>query len=245
MIASLLALLAEPVYTALIAVAVASYLLFFRRALPALLPGTLQPQGTTQLSGQNFGRESEHMRDFGRAYAAGAIYLWDTVHGSPPQRLQPAAGTASGVEASASAEHKAALLAAVAAARGGEALSGGAWARLLSMLTVNPALAVLTEAGMPPSILQHRFVIGARPGAPMRVYTLGFVGTPQGGPRPDDKYTAHLLTIVSADLLAGAAETGPDADADALRCAVSHEVRPAAGVKRAESAMRPPFLAWP
>merc|ERR1719162_2940095 len=129
----------------------------------------------------------------------------------------------------------AALLSAVAAARGGEALSGGAWARLASMLTVNPALAVLTQAGMLPSILQHRFVIGTRPGAPIRVYTLGFVGTPQGGPRPDDKYTAHMLTIASADVLEAGAGAG--AEADELRCVVSHEVRPAAGLKRAESAM--------
>ena len=60
---------------------------------------------------------------------------------------------------------------------------------------------MLTHAGMPPSILQHRFVIGTRPGAPLRVYTLGFVGTPQGGPRPDDKYAARVLTIASGDLL--------------------------------------------
>jgi len=240
--ASLLAILAEPVYTALIAVAVASYFLFVRRAPPPLLPGTLQPQGTTQLSGHDFGRESEHLRDVGRAYAAGAIYLWDTAEGHPPRRLQPAVGTASGVETKASEEHMAALLSAVAAARGGEALSAGAWARLASMLTVNPALAVLTQAGMPPSILQHRFVIGTRPGAPVRVYTLGFVGTPQGGPRPDEKYAAHLLTIASADLLAGAAEAG--AGADALRCVVSHEVRPAAGLTRAETAMCSPFLVW-
>ena len=171
MLASLLALLAEPVYTALLAVAIASYFLFVRRATLPPLPGKLQPQGTTQLTAGNFGRESEHLRDVGRAYAAGAIYLWDTVHGHPPRRLQPAAGTTTGVETKDSEEHMAALLSAVAAARGGEELSGGAWARLASMLTVNPALAVLTQAGMPPSILQHRFVVGTRPGAPIRVYT--------------------------------------------------------------------------
>ena len=208
MFASLLALLAEPLYTALLAVAVASYFLLVRRAPLPPLPGKLQPQGTTQLTAGDFGRESEHLRDVGRAYAAGAIYLWDTVHGHPPRRLQPAAGTAVGVETKDSEGHTTALLAAVAEARGGEELSGGARARLACMLTVNPAMAVLTQAGMLPSILQHRFVIGTRPGAPVRVYTLGFVGTPQGGPRPDDKYTAHLLTIASTDVLeagAGAA----------------------------------------
>ena len=198
-LASLLALLAEPVYTALLAVAVASYFLLVRRA--PLPPLPLPPQGTTQLTQSNFGRESEHSRDVGRAYAAGAIYLWDTERGHPPRRLQPATGITAGVEAKASEEHTAALLSAVAAARGGEELSAEARARLASMLTVNPALAVLTHAGMPPSILQHRFVIGTRPGAPLRVYTLGFVGTPQGGPRPDDKYAAHVLTIASGDLL--------------------------------------------
>ena len=38
----------------------------------------------------------------------------------------------------------------MAEARGGEALSGGAWARLASMLTVNPALAVLTQVNPKP-----------------------------------------------------------------------------------------------
>ena len=111
MLASLLALLAEPVYTALLAVAIASYFLFVRRATLPPLPGKLQPQGTTQLTAGNFGRESEHLRDVGRAYAAGAIYLWDTVHGHPPRRLQPAAGTAAGVETKDSEEHMAALYA--------------------------------------------------------------------------------------------------------------------------------------
>ena len=117
MLASLLALLAEPVYTALLAVAVASYFLLVRRA--PLPPLPLPPQGTTQLTQSNFGRESEHRRDVGRAYAAGAIYLWDTERGHPPRRLQPATGITAGVEAKASEEHTAALLSAVAAARGG------------------------------------------------------------------------------------------------------------------------------
>ena len=191
----LFTLLSEPLYTALLAVAVASYLFFFRRAVPAL-PGKLPEEGTTALTHKDFGNEQEHLRDVGRALTGGSIYLWDTARGSPLQRLRPAEGATKGVEAEALAVHKAALLKAVQQARGGEAIPEAACSRLASMLTVNPALAVLMRHGCPPSVLQHRFVIGTRPGAPLRVFTLGFVGTPQGGPRPDDKCApaAHPTT---------------------------------------------------
>ena len=38
---------------------------------------------------------------------------------------------------------------------------------------------------------------GARGKSPLQAP----LGTPQGGPRPDDKYAAHVLTIASGDLL--------------------------------------------
>jgi len=175
------------------------------------------------------------MRDFGRALASGGIYLWDTI--GEPTQLRPSEGGPTGVATDASAAHKVTLLEALAKARGGRALPDAAWVRLVSMLTVNPALAVLTRAGCPPSVLQHRFVIGMR-GDELKVFTLGFIGRPMmGGPRPEDKHTPFLLTIDSLNLLDNAAADDP------LASTVSYAVQ-TARVRRSDKAMRPPYLVW-
>ena len=68
----------------------------------------------------------------------------------------------------------------------------------------------------------------------VRVYTLGFVGMPAGGPRPDDKHAPFVLSIGSADLVAGGEGLGFD---------VEYSVLPTRATK-VEAAMRSPYLVW-
>lgn len=238
--------------TALVAVLVASYLVLGRKdATPPKLPGKLLPRAEVVLSQRDFGNEREHMRDFGRAFAAGCIYLWDAAAAQPPhvqcRQLRPEAGAGAagaGVEAEANEARKATLLKEIAKARGA-ALPDAAWPRLVAQLTVNPGLAVLIGAGFPPAILQHKFVVAVGAGGALRVFTLGFVGTPMGGPRPDDKHAPFVLSIGSGDLLANAAAGATAADdGAALNFTVQYAVQPAGKAKKAEAAMCAPFLVW-
>ena len=252
LVSPLLDLASSPaVLTALVAVLVVSVLALRSGRDAGPLPGKLQRSGEVVLTQRDFGNEQEHMRDFGRAFAASAIYLWDVGATEPPnvqcRPLRPAAGAGAagaGVEAVANEARKATLLEAINAKRT-KPLPDAVWPRLVAQLTVNPGLAVLTGTGCPPAILQHKFVVAVGAGGELRVFTLGFVGTPMGGPRPDDKHAPFVLTIGSENLLAGAAAADCAAAAEeTLSFTVQYAVQPARSAKKAEAAMRAPFLSW-
>ena len=60
--------------------------------------------------------------------------------------------------------------------------------RILSQLTIGPALDFAVSVGLPPRILQPRYVVAAGSES-LRVATLAFVGGPLMGDRPSERGT--------------------------------------------------------
>mmetsp|Transcript_48782 Transcript_48782/g.136527 ORF Transcript_48782/g.136527 Transcript_48782/m.136527 type:complete len:382 (-) Transcript_48782:124-1269(-) len=80
--------------------------------------------------------------------------------------------------------------------------------RVFANLTVGPAVDFLVHAGLPPRILQPRFVVILSPGS-LRVATLGFVGEPIIGDQPEEQRTPFLARLLTQNLF----EAAPNSDA--------------------------------
>ena len=121
-------------------------------------------------------------------------------------------------------------------------------ARLLPMLTVNPALSALSDTGELPMMLQNRFVIqlrrteesdgGSGGGMSLHVVTLGFVGPPKPGGGPNHKSAPYVLVVASSDLLAA-----PPEASESRSYRIAYSVRKAKRTLIAEEA--PEALAAP
>lgn len=164
-----------------------------------------------------------------RTYAAGCIAL-TTVddEAAATMTLRPPVGLAAGVDAKTVDAHIEAFAKALALALPDLDISAEstAFARLLPMLTVNPALGALAAAGEAPMLKQNRFVIrvarsvaadGASPAASLHCLALGYVGALPNKPKPDE-----VLTVGSPNLL-----DVPAAGEDALGYQMTYALRPA------------------
>jgi hypothetical protein len=177
-------------------VPVLARMLFQRLRAPTPLPGKLQPSGEVELTNVDLGDDPETLRDMCRAYRAGGI--WILTAGQLVQ-LRPPDGTPGGLEVDALVVAKASFLAALNELSA-ERVTDATLSRMVPMLSVGPAFALLTKTGCMPIFQQHRFVValGSSDGVPsLRVLTTGFVGTPDGENR-----TKFLLAMASPDLRA-------------------------------------------
>lgn len=72
--------------------------------------------------------------------------------------------------------------------------------RVISQLTIGPALDFALSVGLPPRLLQPRFVVVVGPNV-LRVATLAFVGEPLIGDKPSEQRTPFLVRLLTDDLL--------------------------------------------
>jgi hypothetical protein len=154
--------------------------------------------GTFQMQAKDFGDLAETRRDVARTYAAGCIYL-RTTDGATSQ-LKPL-GLTPGVDREAVDSHIEAFMGAVSRALPELDVSPETFARLLPMLTVNPALGALSDAGEAPMLKQNRFLLRASTAAEaagsLHCLTIGYVAAPPTGKRKPDE----VLTVASPNLL--------------------------------------------
>lgn len=132
------------------------------------------------LTEKDFGGIDETLRDFGRNYMAEGLYLVRKAAPHTVEKLTAPDGTPTGVEADALMEQKRLFLAQISSELPeGTLLAEEAIGALLRQLTVSPTFAVFTNAGYPPLLHQHRFIIrvGNESAEPsLRVHTVGFIG---------------------------------------------------------------------
>jgi len=143
---------------------------------------------------------SETQRDACRAFCAKCVYLLaDSEAAAVP--LLPPDGLPAGVDSAAVALQLEAFATALREKIGAFGLSNEAFARLLPMLTVNPALSALSAAGKPPMLQHNRFVLQpCLSDSSLRALTIGYVGMPPGGGGTTS--TAQLLlTVASPNVL--------------------------------------------
>ena len=205
--------------------------------------------GVVSLSDKDFGDEGETRRDACRAFVAGSIFFHDAREpDTPAVLLQKPDGLAPGVDASALEKQLDAMTALLRAHLGETSLPAKTVARLLPMLTVNPALSALSDTGELPMMLQNRFVIqlrrteesdgGSGGGMSLHVVTLGFVGPPKPGGGPNHKSAPYVLVVASSDLLAA-----PPEASESRSYRIAYSVRKAKRTLIAEEA--PEALAAP
>jgi hypothetical protein len=175
--------------------------------------------GQLNLSQSSFGDIGETRRDAGRAFCAGSVYLQAGARVTALP-LRPVGKLPGGVDKDSIATQIDCLAAMISEGLEGLEMSPPLLKRLLPMLTVNPALEALSAAGEMPMLMQHRFIIKAavKPGggATLQVLTMGFVGEPHSGGRPNERSAPFVLIVASADLLAG-----PDGDPTEYKLAYS------------------------
>ena len=164
------------------------------------LPGKLDAEGSIALTAGDVGDADETLRDMSRAYRAGGIWLLTT---DALQQLRPPAGTPDGLDAESLAACRAALMASLR-------VKSDALSRLVPMLSVGPAFAVLTRSGCLPSLQNHRYIISRGPQT-LRAITIGYLPDGKGG-------APKLLTLTSAELLSPAS--------DAAARVLSYDLRP-------------------
>jgi hypothetical protein len=183
-------------------VAITALILRHVIAARAALPGKLQSVGQVALTAINMGSEDETRRDYCRAFMGGCVTALPP-GGAAPEPLVPPENLARGVDGAALEVQEAALLAALASSLGADGVSPtpGALRKLLPLLSVSPTIAVLSDAGVPPMVQQHRFVVqatllklGDSSEMRLRVLTVGFIGTPISGATPTTKHTPCAAT---------------------------------------------------
>ena len=206
MLVMLLSLLSIPWVMTALALLVGAGVLFgrIRKTTSAVqaLPGKLNAEGSIALTAGDIGDADETLRDMSRAYRAGGIWLLTT---DALQQLRPPAGAPDGLDPESLAACRAALMATLG-------VKSDALSRLVPMLSVGPAFAVLTRSGCLPSLQNHRYVIARGP-HDLRAITIGYLPDGKGG-------APKLLTLTSAELLS------PTTD-DAARV-LSYDLRPPA-----------------
>jgi len=167
--------------------------------------------GRFALATKDFGDPLETRRDACRAFSAGSIYC-KAAGSTVATALKPKASMPTGVNADVLAVQHEALGVALREALGTE-LPPAALQRLLPMLTVNPALSALAACGELPMVLQNRFVVQARAAedgaVAVHALTLGFIGTPLPGGRPDQKAAPNVLIVDSPNLSEAAPADDP------------------------------------
>jgi len=99
-------------------------------------------------------------------------------------------------------------------------LSTAELGRLAAHLSVSPTITVLASVGLPPMLLQNRFVIRFAADGSMRVFTLGYVGTPSAASTPAGKSAPFVLSVASPDL-----QESATADPSTMACSVGYTAR--------------------
>jgi hypothetical protein len=175
--------------------------ILMRRSLSAPAPRV----GRFTMAIKSFGDAAETRRDASRTFAAGSIFI-DT--GSEGTRLlRPPANVTPGVDAETVAKLMDALTSSLKAAMSGSGVdvSDALIARLLPMLTVNPAMDALAAAGEVPMLKHNKFLIKASEGA-LHVLTIGYVGALPGAKKKDEVLTVASPNLLGATDLASAGE---------------------------------------
>uniref|UniRef100_A0A7S4C200 Uncharacterized protein n=1 Tax=Chrysotila carterae TaxID=13221 RepID=A0A7S4C200_CHRCT len=163
------------------------------------LPGQLQPAAQTKLVSGDLGAGPELIRDFARAYRGNALYLisWNAGNEAEIQPLKvPDELISCDLEDLSTRTKYKVELAEALKSLDGTAVPAVALLRLMAMLSVGPAFAVLSGAGCLPLMQAHRFII-LHTSTVLRAITVGFVGATPQNPRAQ-----WMLTIASPNLLA-------------------------------------------
>lgn len=157
--------------------------------------------GSFTMASKDFGDVAETRRDASRTFAAGCIFI--STDGAVPALVRPPANVTPGVDSATVAKLMDALASSLKTALDGIEVAETIIARLLPMLTVNPAMDALAAAGEIPMLKQNRFLIRVSAGA-VHCLTIGYVGAPPTTPKPDE-----VLTVASPNLVLaqGAAAT--------------------------------------
>lgn len=158
-----------------------------QKAAPKL-PGAMQRAGNVDLSPSDFGKDDEVMRDFARAYAAHGLHIL-RIGGGASTKVEPLVPPADRAP-----EACKMALAGCLEGADGTGVGEAPLQRLISMLSVGPAFAVLTNTGCPPMLQHHRFVI-VHSASRLHALIVGFMG------EPGSLSTPWLLTIASPNLL--------------------------------------------
>lgn len=177
----------------------------FSARSPAL-PGNLGRTGSITLTASR--DDSEALRDFARVWLANGGDLFLACGGSELITLQrpgSADGTASAGEAAAIAEeefcgavHKAVVQHIDEAFD--ERKQRDLVRRLMSQMTVDPTIQIVTQHGLLPSVVQPKFVVLVSK-QQVRVATYAFIGSPVCGDRPNRKWTPFLMRMVTCNLV--------------------------------------------
>ena len=166
------------------------------------LPGRMLRAGRIDLSPDDFGHDAEVLRDFSRAYLARGIHMLRI--GVPVAAVEPlkapAGITSADLREDAGLDACRRALADCLTGADGAAIGEAPVQRLISMLSVGPAFAVLTNTGCPPMLQHHRFVI-VRGASSLHALIVGFIGEPG--------QAQWLLTIASPNLLDDASRLAP------------------------------------
>ncbi len=172
----------------------------------------MQPSGVVTID--EMPDDNEAMRDFARAYLASAVLLLRADNATLLPACaphQPHHGERGALDSARCDECRDALVASLE--QGGQLpLAESAAKKLVRMLSVSPAVALLIATGCPPTLQQHRFVVLHGAGQ-LRVLTVGFLPDMRTG-KP-----AWLLVMASSDLSAPAPRAGAE-------LTVSYSVRP-------------------
>ena len=206
-----------PVLTVMVLVIVTAILLRWRSTPP--LPGGLSWSGSVELDDSAFAHKDEARRDLCRAFCADGIYVQQAHDGRPPELLPPPIGLQSGIQKEELDAQYDAFSATLLRRCSTHPLTLTELERLVAHLSVSPTISVLAAVGVPPMLLQNRFVLHFSTDGSLRVFTLGYVGTPIAAARPADKHAPFVLAVSSPDLRDSAT-----ANARTLACTMVYRV---------------------
>lgn len=200
------------------AVIVLATIVIRRRGSTPPLPGALSWRGSVALDKGAFAAQDEALRDLGRAFCAGGVYLQQGGDRTPSKLICPP-DLPLGIDRQAlDAQYTA--FKEVIRSKCAHPPTAGEFDRLSAHLTVSPTISVLAAVGVPPMLLQNRFVVSVASDRSLRAFTLGYLGTPIAASRPADKYAPFVLSVASPDLRDSAT-----ADPTSLACTVAYSVR--------------------